>query len=460
MQDDQAASAPFLKALRSRLEETQTTYVRCNFIDYLGIARGREVSSDYLLRNSQRGIALAPVNYTLDIGDVDYDRRYGPEAGDFYLVPDLDSFVVLPYLSGIAHVFGDLETIDGTPWRGCSRQALKRIEALAEKELGVVSMGFEQEGFLMRKGPKGYRPASDFKHHTFEFFDVHQAFMTELLAVLQQLGTPVDKMSLEDGHGEIELNTTASTPLVASEQYFRLKQAFRFIARKHGFVGSFMPKPFDDIAGAGLHLHLSIRDSSGIQAFADSGSPDHHGLSETARHFIGGLLRHAEALVALGCPTVNSYKRLRPGVFAPTHAAFGIGNRSAMVRVIRNAAGTGPDPNQHIEVRTADGTCNPHLFAAAVLAAGLDGVRLRTEPTAPIGDDLGLMTEDALAAAEIRGLPSNLGEALGALDKDLEIRAALGDEVVDGFLRVKRIEWSKYNAHVSDWEHLHYAEFF
>jgi glutamine synthetase len=457
---NEASSAADVEAFRARLAGSETGYVRCHFIDYLGIGRGREVSSDYLLEHLDRGVALAPVNYTWDISDVDYDRRYGPEAGDVFMVPDLDSFVPLPYLPGNGHAFCGLVTVEGDPWPGCTRLALKRIEAIARKELGLVSMGFEQEGFLMRKGPDGYLPSSDFKHHSSDFFDAHPAFMADLLDVLDKLGTPVGKFNLEDGHGQVELNTKAATPLVASEQYFRMRQAFRFVARSHGFVGTFMPKTFADISGSGLHVHLSIRDNAGAPTFGDPGTQDGQVLTETARHFIGGLLRHAEALVAIGCPTVNSYKRLRPGLFAPTHSAYGVGNRSAMVRVIRTAEGTGADPAQRIEVRTADGTCNPHLLAAALLAAGLDGVRRRIEPSAPQGTDVGSVPDEALAAAGIRRLPANLGEALVALEKDAEIREALGGEILDGFLRVKRLEWAQYNAHVSDWEYSRYAEYF
>lgn len=454
------ASGGSLDVLRNHLEQTGTTYVRCQFIDYVGLGRGREVSAEYLQRHFERGVATAPVNYTWDIEDLDYDRRYGPEAGDVFLVADASSFVALPYLEGNGHVFCDVIGADGRPWPGCTRQALKRIVAQAEQELGTASMGFEQEGFLLRKDADGYHPATAFRHHTSDLFDVHQVFMAELLEVLRQLGTPVEKFNVEDGNGQIELNVKPGPPLVAAEQYFRLKQAFRFVARKHGFVGGFMPKPFDNISGSGLHLHLSLRDAAGTEFFGDAGIGDRDGLSDRARHFIGGLLAHAPALVALGCPSVNSYKRLRPGLFAPTHAAYGIGNRSAMIRVIRTRTGSGADPGQRIELRTADGTCNPHLVAAALLAAGLDGVERSIDPGAPIAGDVGNLPAADLAAAGIRQLPVNLSEALDALEADAAIKDALGSEIIAGFLRVKRLEWAKYSAHVSDWEYARYADAF
>ncbi|TMD17576.1 MAG: glutamine synthetase [Chloroflexi bacterium] len=460
MQMGDAASEGSLATLSHLLEQTATTYVRCQFIDYLGLGRGREVSAEYLQRYSERGVAMAPVNYTWDIEDHDYDRRYGPEAGDVFLVADPSSFVALPYLKGNGHVFCDVITADGSPWPGCTRQLLKRIVAQAEQNLGVASMGFEQEGFLLKKDADGFRPATGFRHHTSDLFDVHQAFMSELLDVLQQLGTPVEKFNVEDGNGQIELDVKPGPPLVAAEQYFRLKQAFRFVARQHGFVGGFMPKPFDNISGSGLHLHLSLHDSTGSPIFGDAGTGDRDGLAERARHFIGGLLAHAPALVALGCPSVNSYKRLRPGLFAPTHAAFGIGNRSAMIRVLRTRTGSGADPGQRIELRAADGTCNPHLLAAAVLVAGLDGVARAVDPGASIAADIGNLPAATLATAGIRQLPVNLSEALDGLEADATFRDAFGTEIIAGFLRVKRLEWSKYNAHVSDWEYARYADAF
>src|SRR5947207_1854170 len=341
MQIDDVASEGSVAALTQRLEQTGTAYVRCQFIDYIGLARGREVSAEYLQRYSERGVAIAPVNYTWDIEDLNYDLRYGPEAGDVFLVADPSSFVALPYLKGNGHVFCDVVTADGNPWPGCTRQLLKRIVAQAQQELGTASMGFEQEGFLLKRDANGYRP----------------------------------------------------------------------------------------------------------------GTGDRDGLTDRARHFIGGLLAHAPALVALGCPSVNSYKRLRPGLFAPTHAAYGIGNRSAMIRVLRTRTGSGADPGQRIELRTADGTCNPHLLAAAVLVAGLDGVRRSIDPGAPIAEDVGNLPAPVLAKAGIRQLPVNLSEALDGLEADATFSEAFGNEVIAGFLRVKRLEWSKYSAHVSDWEY-------
>src|SRR5438034_450427 len=136
-----ADSEASVEAVRIRLEEAGTRYVRCHFIDYVGQARGREVSAEYFLRHLRRGVATAPVNYTWDVEDLDYDRRFGPEAGDVFLVPDASSLVVLPYLEGNAQVFCDVVGADGKPWPGCTRQALKKVIALTERELGQAAFG-------------------------------------------------------------------------------------------------------------------------------------------------------------------------------------------------------------------------------------------------------------------------------------------------------------------------------
>lgn len=178
---------------------------------------------------------------------------------------------------------------------------------------------------------------------------------------------------------------------------------------------------------------------------------DAAGLSAPGRAFVGGLLHHAPALCGIGAPTVNSYKRLLPGSWSPAHVCYGAGNRAALVRV--------PDAGErHVEFRAGDNTCNPHLFLAALLAAGLDGIRRALDPGLPVMDDIGHL--DAAAAAE-RGLamlPRSAPEALDALEADRTIMGALGPIIGPTFLRVKRSEIAAYELEVGDWERLAYLE--
>jgi glutamine synthetase len=363
-------------------------------------------------------------------------------------------------------MFTDLVSADGVPWPTCTRSALRRVAELARKELGTVRLGFEQEGYLLRMDGERYTPLHRGKQFTAEILDAEDGFISDLASALAIMGIPLEKITAEGGWGMFEVNFGADEPVGAVEHYFRFKHAFRANARQHGYVGSFMPKPFQDGTGAGLHVHISLVDAlDGRDLLHDRSDPRGVGLSMLGHYFLGGLLAHAEAITALGAPSVNSYKRLRPGTWAPTHVTYGVGNRSAMIRIVQNrevptrCAGALPSV-QRLEVRSADGTCNPYLLAAILLAAGLDGVRRSLDPGPPINTDVAPMSEAELAECGLRPLPRSLDRALDGLAADDVAAEIVGPAIVNGFLKAKRIEWDKFAAHVSAWEHRYYAEFY
>jgi glutamine synthetase len=257
-----------------------------------------------------------------------------------------------------------------------------------------------------------------------------------------------------------EVNFEHGRPLEAAERYFRYKQAFRLVARQHGMVGSFMPKPFAAGVGAGLHLHVSCLGPGGEDLFG--GGLSGVELTDRGRWFVGGLLRHAPSLIALGSPSVNSFKRLQPGTWAPTHAAYGAGNRSAMIRIVQGRTDLrGEAATRRIEIRSPDGTCNPYLLAGAVLAAGLDGVRNQLDPGPPTDYDIAHPEASGRTPNDLPpSFPRSLDAALDCLEADEALREVLGAAIVDAFLKIKRIEWAKFMAYVTDWEHRYYAEFF
>jgi glutamine synthetase len=434
-------------------------YVRCMFIDLSGVARGRAVHRDYLASVLRRGVPFAQVNNLVDIDDLESDLAFGSQAGDFWAVPAPDTLVRLPYTRASGQMFTDLVGADGAPWPTCGRAIVRRLAATAADEIGTVGLGFEQEGYVLRRNQGRYEPVVLGKQMQGETLDLLDDFVQDLTAALQVMSVPVEKMTAEGGPGMFEVNFRQAEPLEAAERYFRFKQAFRGVARGHGMVGTFMPKPFAEGPGAGLHVHVSCAGIDGTDAFGD-GRPG-AGLSPLGRHFLGGLLAHAASLVALGSPSVNSYKRLQPGTWAPTHVAYGIGNRSAMVRVVEGrtdlADGTGP---RRLEIRSPDGTCNPYLLTAGILAAGLDGVRRQLEPGPPVAADVARLGDLGPAAPPLRRLPATLDAALDGLESDEAVGRLIGPRAVDAYAKVKRIEWAKYMAHVSDWEHRYYAEFF
>lgn len=434
-------------------------YVRCQFIDSIGVGRGRMVRREYLPRVMDKGLPFAQVNITVDIDDAESDLSYGSQAGDFWAVPDPSSFTVLPYATATGHMFTDLVAQDGTPWPTCPRTALQRLTAAVEEEIGTVRLGFEQEGYLLRKEGDAYFPVHRGKQFTAELLDAEDGFIADLGEALVTMGVPLEKMTAEGGLGMFEVNFGAALPVPSAEQYFRFKHAFRAIARRHGHVGSFMPKPFPDAAGAGLHVHISLVDRS-TESDLFAGPSTSYGLSKTAYHFIGGLVAHSMAITALGSPSVNSYKRLQPGTWSPTHATYGIGNRSAMVRVVESRTDVNRPAVQRLEVRSPDGTCNPYLLAGVLVAAGLDGVRRRIDPGPPIAADIARLTDAELATQGIQPLPRTLDRALDGLEADTVIRELMGPAVVDAFIKAKRIEWEKFSRHITDWEYRYYPEFY
>jgi glutamine synthetase len=222
----------------------------------------------------------------------------------------------------------------------------------------------------------------------------------------------------------------------------------RTVAEEQGLIATFMPKPFSHLTGSGCHFHMSLWDrAEDRNLFLEERDPN--GLSRMAYWFTGGLLAHAPALAAVVAPTVNSYKRLVRGAprsgatWAPVYITYGGSNRTQMVRI--------PGPGR-IECRAVDGSANPYLAAAALLAAGLDGIERQLDPGPRNDDNLYEVPDGTLRERGIRCLPTNLAEAVAALEQDEVLRAALGETYADYYAQVKRAEWKRYHDHVSTWE--------
>jgi glutamine synthetase len=241
-------------------------------------------------------------------------------------------------------------------------------------------------------------------------------------------------------NSQYEINLRHADAVTAADRAFLLKASVKDIAAMNGLIATFMGKPFNDQGGSGTHLHLSL-ERDGSNAFDAPGKPD--GVADELLQFTAGVLAHAPALMAFLNPTINAYRRIQPDSLAPTHVNWGWDNRSTFIRIPPERGGA-----TRVEIRVGDGAANPYLAIAATLAAGTDGIKRGLEPPAPI-------TGDAYHAdPEITGppLPTGLEHALDALEADEVLRAALGPEIVDTFLTVKRFEVDRHRAWVSDWE--------
>jgi len=322
--------------------------------------------------------------------------------------------------------------------------------------------GIEPEFMLLRRRADGTlgpadatddldKPCYDYKglYRTREVLD-------EMVAALRKVGIDVYQIDHEDGNGQFEINFTYTEAMQSADNFTFVKMAASEIAHKHGMIATFMPKPFSNRTGSGAHFHVSVGSKTQKNAFHDPKDKSGMGLSKMAYHFLGGILAHARAFSAIAAPTVNSYKRLVVGrslsgaTWAPAYIAYGDNNRSACVRI----------PHGRLEVRLPDSGCNPYLVTAAMIAAGLDGIDRKLDPGEAHNINLYELSADELAAKGIRLLPQNLLEAVTELEADAVIQAGIGEGLAREFIRLKRMEWTEYARHVSDWESRRYLEFF
>lgn len=422
--------------------------------DYNGRACAKTVPPARFARVIEDGIVFARANLDFALNDhMGHGGIFSADTGDFLAVPDPNSYRVLPYHDHTALVHTFMMTEDYQPFEGCTRGALARmVEAYARRGLGLT-VALEAEFALYRKvGPGDYEPANFDGMFTVAGLNRRAGLMHRIIATLETMGIQVEQLGKEYGPSQYEFTIRYDAPLAAVDQYLVTKEVVRALALQEGLIASYMPKTYSHIPGCGVHIHLALHDASTGADLTTGSSPDQP-LTETALHFTGGLLKHAPGLTGIGAPTVNSYKRLLPGSWAPAHIAWGVGNRAALVRV--------PDANKraHIEFRAGDATCNPFMYVTAILAAGLDGIEHQIDPGPSVSDaDVGHFDDEQLAARHIHYLLRELPEALRAFEQDPVLVAALSPVIAPEFLKVKRLELENYNRHVHPWERELYLE--
>jgi glutamine synthetase len=321
--------------------------------------------------------------------------------------------------------------------------------------------GLEPEFWLLRKEADGSihpcQPTDNLDKPCYDYKGLSRsrAFLEKLVESLVAVGIDVYQVDHEDANGQFEINYTYADCMTSADHFIFFKMAACEIAHELGVICSFMPKPFANRTGNGMHIHLSIGDEKNKNLFMDDGDKRGMGLSKLGYQFLAGLLAHAPALTAVAAPSVNSYKRLVVGrslsgaTWAPAYITYGDNNRTSMVRI----------PYGRLEMRLPDSGCNPYLITAAVIAAGLDGIDRNLDPGEPDNTNLYELSREELNRRGIKVLPQNLNEAIACLDADPVIRAALG-VAADEFISLKRMEWVEYQRHVSDWEVKRYLEFF
>lgn len=367
---------------------------------------------------------------------------------DMYLKPDYNSFAILPWKEGVARLICDVYCSDGnTPFMGDPRNVLKKVVKEAAEMGFTFNVGPECEFFLFELDEEG-NPTTK-TNDVAGYFDMGPADQGEqcrrdICLALEEMGFEIEASHHECAEGQHEIDFRFDEVVATADNVVTFKHVVKTYARRHGLHATFMPKPVFGINGSGMHTNMSLM-KDGKNAFYDADKE--YGLSDTALHFIAGILTHVKAITAVANPLVNSYKRLVPGYEAPVYIAWSASNRSTLIRVPA-ARGMGT----RVELRSPDPACNPYLEMAMCLAAGLDGIKKGLMPPKSTSKNIYDMTKDELKADGIDHLPDTLKHAVEELEKDEVMKATLGEHIYNKYVEGKHKEWRKYQLSVTDWE--------
>jgi glutamine synthetase len=421
--------------------EQNVRFIRLQFTDLLGTIKNVEIPLSQLEKALDNKMMF-------DGSSIEGYVRI--EESDMYLYPDLDTWVIFPWVTEdrVARLICDVYMPDGTPFAGDPRGILKRVLKEAE-ELGFSTMnvGPEPEFFLFKTDERG-NPTNEVNDQGGYFdlapTDLGENCRREIVLTLEEMGFEIEASHHEVAPGQHEIDFKYSDAVTAADRIQTFKLVVKTVARQHGLHATFMPKPLFGVNGSGMHCHVSLFRGN-ENAFYDPDDP--LGLSDVARWFMAGVLRHARGFAAITNPTVNSYKRLVPGYEAPNYVAWSASNRSPMVRIPASRG-----LSTRIEVRNPDPAANPYLCLAVMLKAGLDGIKNRMRLPAPVNRNIYVMTEEERIEEGIQMLPTSLREALDELLRDEVICEALGDHALSHFFELKEIEWDMYRMQVHQWE--------
>lgn len=428
-------------ALMERAKEMEVEFIHLQFTDILGVMKNVAITIEQLEKALNNEIMF-------DGSSIDGFVRI--EESDMYLRPDLSTFVVLPWTNypREARLICDIYKADETPFEGCPRNALKKVLKEAADMGYIMNVGPECEFFLFHTDEKG-QPSLE-THDNAGYFDLAPIDLggnarKDMTMTLKEMGFEIEASHHEVAPGQHEIDFKYADALTTADNIMTFKMVVRLIAQRHGLHATFMPKPKFGVSGSGMHINMSLETLDGKNAFYDEG--DEMKLSQVAYHFLGGVMEHAKGFTAITNPTVNSYKRLVPGYEAPILIAWSASNRSPLIRIPAKK-----ENSTRIELRSPDPSANPYLALAAILKAGLDGIKNKIDPPTPVTSNVYHMEEQEMKEKGIEYLPGNIYEAVQFLSKDEVIKEALGDHTYEKFVDAVLYEWTEYSRYVSQWE--------
>ncbi|BCS81851.1 type I glutamate--ammonia ligase [Anaerocellum diazotrophicum] len=424
-------------------KEQDVKFIRLQFVDIFGILKNVAVPVEQL---------EAVLNNEVMFDGSSIEGFVRIQESDMYLRPDLNTFTIFPWRPSpnkVARLICDVYLPDGTPFPGCPRGVLKKMLKKAEEMGFKFFVGPEIEFFLFLTDENGNPTLHT--HDQGGYFDLGPVDLGEdarrdMVLTLEEMGFEIEASHHEVAPGQHEIDFKYDDALYTADNVVTFKLVVKTIAQRHGLHATFMPKPIFGINGSGMHTNMSLaRVSDGKNAFLDPN--DKLQLSKEAYYFIGGLMKHAREFALVTNPLVNSYKRLVPGYEAPVYIAWSPRNRSPLIRVpAKRGQAT------RVELRNPDPSANPYLAFAAVLAAGLDGIKNKIEPPEPVEENIFIMSEEERAKRGIGSLPGSLEEAIKEFENSALMRETLGDHIFEKYLEAKKLEWDDYRTKVHQWE--------
>ena len=432
------------KNLATIAKKKKIKYFLISFVDLFGVLRSKLVPSQAISEMQKNGAGFAGFATWLDMT---------PADADMFAIPDTNSLIQLPWNKEVGWLASDL-WMKGKPVKASPRVILKeQIKKLDKNNLKMKS-GVECEYFLISSdGSKIADPRDIQSKPCYDQSALMRRYelIKEVCDSMIELGWNPYQNDHEDANGQFEMNWDYDDCLVTADRHVFFKFMVKNLAEKHGLRATFMPKPFEKLTGNGCHAHISLWNGK-INKFLDMG--DRYGLSKLAYNFLGGVMKNAESLSAFFNPTINSYRRINAppttsgATWSPSSISYSGNNRTHMIRI--------PDPGR-FELRLMDGSANPYLLQAGIIAAGLFGMNNKSNPGEPLTCN---MYTDSKNYPNLAKLPNDLEDSLSKLDDNIHLKEAFSEEVINSYIKLKNQEIDEFNKEevfdkkkdITDWE--------
>ncbi|GAB4542688.1 MAG: type I glutamate--ammonia ligase [Thermodesulfovibrionia bacterium] len=428
------------KDVMELVKENDVKFIRIWFTDILGQLKSFAITSEELETAFEEGMGF-------DGSSIKGYARI--DESDMIAKPDPTTFAILPWRpkeKAVARMFCDVLNPDGTPYDGDPRYALKRnLERL--KDIGYTFyLGPELEYFYF-KDDKGTEVLDEGGYFDLTTLDAASDLRRETVLTLEAMGIKVEYSHHEVAPSQHEIDLRYADALTMADNVMTYRVVVKEVATKYGYYATFMPKPLYGQNGSGMHTHQSLFKGD-KNAFFDP--KDKYYLSNIAKRYIAGILKHAPEITAVCNQWVNSYKRLVPGYEAPVYISWARRNRSALVRVPLYKPGK--EKATRIELRSPDPACNPYLAFSVMLTAGLEGIEKGYELPEPVEKDIFHLTDEEKIELGIKSLPGSLIEAIEIAENSEVVRRALGDHIFNNFIMSKKVEWDDYRTRIHPYE--------